>query len=200
MSEIFIGIAVCIGYDVIKRLLVYLSDQEAWKRKRLKACKIAIYNLIDRFNIDQLSSNQWSVRMVTPETNKWVLFETLMVLNNTNGKKQYPDETDFKKAAESWYNDNTKNGIDIQFYTQTKINELLLEISSWNNPNGRPWIYERIPTFVKLWVSVKNWVYAHRSVTTKLNKFLYSGSSLPRNNYTNQTIISMLSENRSEKE
>jgi len=200
MSDIFIGIAVCIGYDLIKRLLVYLSEQEVWKRKRLKACKIAINNLIKRFQIDQLSSNQWSGRMVTSESYKWVLFETVLVLNNTDGQTQYPSEPEFKEAAEAWYNDYVNNGIDIQFYTPSKINELLLEISSWLNPSGKPLRYKYIPTFVKWWVNVKNWVYAHRSVTTKLNKFLYSGSSLPRNNNVTRIIISMLSEEHSEKE
>lgn len=163
----------------------YYSRQARWERKRLKYCRIAIKNMIDRFNISCWSGHPLGP-MITYEHYIWILFELLCVINKYDSYNHYTDD-EFKEAAEDWFNSYKKENMEsaIMPYSITEIANIMLEVNSYGI-NGKPYIEKIMPRWLRLLITkLKNkWYYLTHNKTSRINDILYNGAQIPTDKTT----------------
>lgn len=165
ISGVIAGLIATIIYAFFARLLKHYSPDARFARKRLKACKKAIYELIERFNISVGQSVSFEFTpTLTPENYKLCLFETYLILNNTTGNKRYPDVETYKDEANRWYNEwnNKRMASSIEFISPAEMESLLIEVNSWG-VQGRPWTYTHFPKIMRAYNQIRGWIHNQRS-------------------------------------
>lgn len=184
----FIGIVSGIISSVLISVFIFLreyySKQARWERKRLKCCRIAIKNMIDRFNISYYSHPLGPI--MTYEHYIWILFELLCVINNYDSYNNYTDDK-FKEAAEDWFNSYKKENMEsaIMPYSITEIANITAEVDSWG-VNGEPYIEKIMPRRLRLLITkLKNKLfYLTHNKSRRINNILYEGSHIPTDETT----------------
>lgn len=102
-------------------IINYFTDEQKWKRKRIKCCKQAIHNIIQRFNISVriIGSGGGHIHgpILTYNNYILVLYELFFVINNWDSSI-ISDQT-FKDDALSWHqdyvNNHMQNAIEVLF-------------------------------------------------------------------------------------
>ena len=172
----------------------YFSRDARLARKRLTACRKAICELMERFNIEigHSSSSEWTPTL-TPENYTLCLFETYLIINETTGRQRYPDDDDFKDAAKVWYSEwnDAHMSEAVEFMSPAEMNYLLIEVHSWGE-KGRPWVNTHFPSVVKMLNKFKQWRYARCSKSEKQCDFLFSDYKMPPNNHGTKIMLEIL--------
>jgi len=186
-----ISTVACAGVGWLYR---YYSREARLARKRLAACRKAIYELIERFDIEigHSSSSEWTPTL-TPENYILCLFESYLIINETTGRQRYPSNDDFKDAAKVWYSEwsNAHMSDAVEFMTPSEMNYLLIEVHSWGE-KGRPWANRHFPLVVKMFNRFKQWKYARRNKSEKQCDFLYRDYKMPPNNHGTKIVLEIL--------
>lgn len=190
------GISATGWYELRPRISAYLSPDAIRKRRRAKLCRLAIYNLDERFNISV--SNEASLEslvVLTKEKYVWCLFEAHLLANRSSGKDRYPDDDKFKDAAKLWYLSYANNNqLDrIQLASQSEMDRLVVEVNSWG-VDGRPWLLAHCKPLWQFKNFASKQLYNMHSKEYHLCHYLYSGYKLPSNNYGTRLMIDMLSD------
>jgi len=160
ISGVIAGLIATIIYAIFVRLLRHFSSDAKYARRRLKACKKAIYELIDRLNISVgMSASFEFTPTLTPENYRLCLFETYLILNNTTGKRRYPNDEKYKDEANTWYNEwnNNRMANSIEFISPAEMDSLLIEVNSWG-AEGRPWTYTFFPKTMSAYNRIRGWL------------------------------------------
>ena len=163
----------------------------------MTACRKAIYELMERFDIEIGHSGLIELTpTLSPENYILCLFETYLIINGTTGRQKYPDDNKFKTTADEWYAEwnNARMADVIEYISPSDMNYLLIEVNSWGI-NGRPWLERHLPLVVKMYHMFKNWQYNRRSKSAKLCDFLFRDYKLPPNTYDTQVMMELLSGN-----
>ncbi|ACX76049.1 hypothetical protein FSU_3028 [Fibrobacter succinogenes subsp. succinogenes S85] len=189
------GFLASIVYATFTKIFAYFGKEARLERKRLKACRMALYNLNERFHISNgQSSSTLSLATLTSEHYIWCLFELHLVWNGTTGKDAFPNDTDFINEAKSWFNDYKSKQMEpaIEVYTPYEMNNLLIEVIMWGI-NGRPWRYKHLPKcFNRVYNTVLNFPHRLSGKSTKTCNFLYRNSKLPPNNNVTKCILDII--------
>lgn len=187
-------------YEHRPRIFAYFSPDAIWKRRIIKLCRHAIYNLDERFNISVSNeSSLESLVVLTEEKYVWCLFETHLLANRSSGKERYPDPDEFKVAAQLWYSSYEQNKqLDrIQIASRSDMDRLVVEVHSWG-VDGRPWLLTHCKPLWDFKNYVSKQLYNMHSKEYHLCNYLYRSYKLPPNNYGTQLMIDILSESSDE--
>lgn len=191
------GFLASIVYATVTKTYTYFSKDSKLQRQRLKACRKALYNLDERFNISIGQTNSLlSLGTLTCEHYIWCLFELHLIWNNTNGKEAFPNNDDFINEANSWYNDYRSRRMEtaIEVYSPYEMNNMLIEVTSWGI-NGRPWRYQYLPKwFNRGYNMILNFPHKLTRKNTKACNFLYQNSMLPPQNNVTKCMLDILQE------
>ena len=187
----FINIACGILLPLCWYIINYFKDEECWKRKRLKCCKIAIYNMINRFNIAVGTGNPLGP-ILTQQNYILVLYELYFVINGNNSSK-IPSQT-FISDANAWYQSYAQQNMQsaIEVYSHYEIEELLIEVNSYGK-TGKSFIREICPNFVRWFYKIRNKIYEMFNVNKRKNynygmTLLYGKYKIPTD-FATQKII-----------
>lgn len=193
-SGIVSGVISTVACASVDWLYRYYSRKARNTRKRLAACRKAICEMMERFDIETGHSNsyEWAPTL-TPENYTLCLFETYLIINETTGRQRYPDDDVFKDAAKLWYSEwnDARMSEVVEFVSPAEMNYLLIEIHSWGE-KGCPWENTYFPLVVKMINKFKQWRYARRSKSEKQCDFLYRDYKLPPSNHVTQIVLGML--------
>lgn len=169
-------------------IINYFTDEQKWKRKRLKCCKLAIYNMIQKFNISVGTGHPLGP-ILTYQNYILVLYELYFVINGKDSSK-IPNQT-FLNDALSWHqsyvNQNMQNAIEV--YSVLEIEKLLYEVNSYGK-NGKGFISSIFPNFIHYFYKLRNKIYNFFNVNKRKNfnygmKLLYGSYKIP----TDKVII-----------
>jgi len=190
----FINIVCGILLPFMWYVINYFKDEECWKRKRLRCCKIAIHNMIKRFNIN-IGNGPPNGPILTYQNYILVLYELLFVINE-NDSSTIPNQI-FINDALSWHNNYVNQNMQraVEVYSVQEIEELLYEVNSYGK-TGKSFIRCICPNFVKCFYKFRNWLYIKTYITKRMNfnygmNLLYGGWKLPTDKAT-LIIIKML--------
>ena len=143
------GILSALIFESIRGIIIYFSDKEVWKRKRLIICKDAIYDLINRFNI-----SVWPGPCLPYKYYQMVMFELYCKCNKINtygyNQKQY------MAAVKNYYKSYSQCLEMINVYSIYEIHNLVIEVNSWGK-KGTPKIYKHkhLSKIYKQWLRIK---------------------------------------------
>lgn len=143
------GILSALIFESVRGIIIYFSDKEVWKRKRLIICKDAIYDLINRFNICV-----WPGPCLPYNYYQMVMFELYCKCNNINtygyNQQQYMTE------VQNYYNSYSQCLEMINVYSIYEIHHLVIEVNSWGK-KGTPKIYKHkhLRKIYKQWLRIK---------------------------------------------
>lgn len=187
----FINISCGILLPLCWYIINYFKDEECWKRKRLKFCKIAIYNMIERFNISNSNGYPLGPRL-TQQNYILVLYELYFVINGNDSSK-IQNQT-FINDANAWYQSYAKQNMQnaIEVYSNLEIEEMLIEVNSYGK-NGKSFIREICPNFVRWFYKIRNKIYDVFNINKQKNfnygmELLYGSYKIPTDKATVQII------------